>query len=314
MKKWIFIVTCLVLCCYLNIKVVKAETMNLGEDGIYEFLYTIITGEEDITYQFQFIASGYPINEDETAVFYLDSSEESHFVMKLTTEQYDTDEEGVWLQSTQKGSITLPKDADVQSFIVQYYAQYPTTDWVRYEVLGTLQESIIPTITPTITPVPTPIVELKVSIEEGKAVANYNTSGSTIISSSIELYEVSTLTNVDILIDEETFFSGSGTMKHLMEPGKVYKYKLCCVYEQEDGIQYEESIWSDDITIKDKEIEDYRESGKITNFRTLMLYIWENVMTLEISIEGYSVSFQQLFTYSMVAMILVGFFRMYNGR
>ena len=311
MKKWIFIVTCLVLCCYVNTKVIKAETIQLGEDGIYEFLYTIVTGEENTTYQFHFTASGYPINEDETSVFYLDSSGESHFVMKITTEQYDTDEEGVWLQSTQKGSITLPKDADIQSFIVQYYAQYPSTDWVRYEVLGTLQESIIPTI--TVTPIPTPSIELKISIEEGKAVANYNTSGSTIISSSIELYEVSTLTNVDILIDEETFFSGSGTMKHLMEPGKVYKYKLCCVYEQEDGIQYEESIWSDDITIKDKEIEDYRESGKITNFRTLMLYIWENVMTLELTIEGYTVTFQQLFVFSVVAVLVVGFFKGYIG-
>ena len=47
MKRWIFIVTCLVLCCYVNTKVIKAETIQLGEDGIYEFLYTIVTGEEN---------------------------------------------------------------------------------------------------------------------------------------------------------------------------------------------------------------------------------------------------------------------------
>ena len=274
MKKWIFILTCFILCCSFDTRVTRAETMNLGEAGTYEFTYTTVTGEENITYHFKFIANGYPISEGETSVFYIDSSGESHFLVKLTTESYETDAEGIWLQSIQKGSIILSNDTDIQCFKVHFYAQYPTVDWTRYEVIGTLQESTTPTITPnpTITPIPTPVLELNVHIADGKAIADYNVNGSTIINSSIELYEVNTITSSKILVDDTTFSSGTGSVSNFIEPGKIYNYRLCCTYEQ-DGVQQEIYLWSDDLIIEDEELEDYRETGKITNFRTLMLYI-----------------------------------------
>lgn len=309
MKKLIFMLTCFILCCYFDTRIIKAETMNLGEDGSYAFVYTIHTSDVDTTYYFEFTASGYPISEGETSVFYINSLGEYHFLTKLTTETYETDEEGIWLQSIQRGSATVSNDTDIQTLVLHCYVQYPSIAWEKYEVKGSLQEAQ----TPTPTPIPAPSLELNAYIEEGQAIAKYSVNGSTLVSSYIEFYEKSTLTNSEILINSEEFVSGSGSAKERMEPGKNYYYRLYCVYEQ-DGVQYEKEILSDNLMIADMELEDYRENGKITNFRTLILYIWEKFMALELTIEGYTVSFQQLFVYSMAAILVVSLLKGYSGR
>ena len=95
-----------------------------------------------------------------------------------------------------------------------------------------------------------------------------------------------------------------------MTPGKVYRYKLTYVFLR-DGIQFEKFLWSDDLTIIDEELEDYRSNKKITNFRTLMLYVWEDVFALEVPIEGFHISFQTIFIWLMIAVLIIGFIKKY---
>lgn len=170
-----------------------------------------------------------------------------------------------------------------------------------------------PTNTPTPTPSPTPAptLQLKAYVDNNTAVAEYYTGGCTPVKSMIEYYEVGTGTLLSKL-NSETFLSGAGTMENFMEPGKVYRYKLTYIY-QHDGIQYEKFLWSDDLSIKDQELEDYRESGKITNFRTLMLYTWENIMDIDIPVEGFELKARDLFIWIMVASLAIFFWRRWNG-
>lgn len=169
-----------------------------------------------------------------------------------------------------------------------------------------------PTNTPTPTPTPAPILELNAFVSDSTAVAQYYTGGCTPVKSTIEFYEVYTTADVLSKVNSESFVSGAGTVRNVMTPGKVYRYKLTYVY-QRDGVQYEKYLWSDDLTVVDQELEDYRNSGKITNFRTLMMYIWENAMELEIPIEGYHLKFKYLFIWIMIASLGIFFWRKWNG-
>ena len=168
-----------------------------------------------------------------------------------------------------------------------------------------------PTNTPTPTPTPGPILELNAFVTSKDAVAQYRTGGCTPIRSTIEFYEVDTSADILTKVNSEEFLSGTGTMRNTMIPGKVYRYKLTYIF-QRDSVQFEKYLWSDDLTIIDQELEDYRSNKKITNFRTLMLYVWEDVMKLEIPIEGFHISFQSLFIWVMVAVVLIWFIKKYN--
>lgn len=167
-----------------------------------------------------------------------------------------------------------------------------------------------PTNTPTPSPTPAPILELNAYVDGSKAVAQYYTGGCEPVRSSIEFYEVDMAADVLTRVNSETFLSGAGTMRNSMTPGKVYRYKLTYIY-QRDGIQYEKSLWSQDLTIVDQELEDYRNTGKITNFRTLMLYVWEKFMALEMLVEGFNISFQTLFIWGMVASVILWVIRQF---
>ena len=166
--------------------------------------------------------------------------------------------------------------------------------------------------TPTPSPTPAPILELNAFATSKDAVAHYRTGGCTPVRSLIEFYEVDTSANILSKINSEQFLSGSGTMRNNMIPGKVYRYKLTYIYQQ-DGVQYEKFLWSDYLSIVDQELEDYRNNKRITNFRTLMLYVWEDVMALNLPIEGYNISFQTLFIWLMVAFAIIAFLKWYKG-
>lgn len=167
-----------------------------------------------------------------------------------------------------------------------------------------------PTNTPIPTPTPTPILELNAFVTSKDAVAQYKTGGCTPVRSTIEFYEVDTSADILTKVNSEEFLSGTGTMRNTMTPGKVYRYKLTYVY-QRAGIQYEKFLWSDDLTLVDQELEDYRSNKKITNFRTLMLYVWEEFMSLELPVEGFHISFQTVFIWVMVAIVLIWFIKKY---
>lgn len=162
----------------------------------------------------------------------------------------------------------------------------------------------IPTNTPTPTPTPGPTLELNAFVDDTIAVAQYYTGGCSPVKSIIEFYEVVETADILTRTNSETFLSGTGTMRNTMIPGKVYRYKLTYIY-QRDGIQYEDFLWSQDLSIVDQELEDYRNNGKITNFRTAMICVWEQFMTLELPVEGFHISFKELFIWGMVASILL---------
>lgn len=167
-----------------------------------------------------------------------------------------------------------------------------------------------PKNTPTPTPTPGAVLELNAFADNKTAVAQYYTGGCEPVKSIIEFYEVDAVTDILTKVNSENFVSGAGTMRNTMTPGKVYRYKLTYVF-QRDGIQYEKFLWSDDLTCVDQELEDFRKNGKITNFRTLMIYTWENILSLELPIEGFHISFQTLFIWLMIAVVLIWFFKKY---
>lgn len=168
-----------------------------------------------------------------------------------------------------------------------------------------------PTNTPTPTPTPTPLLELYAYTTQNDAVAQYKTGGFIPIKSVIEFYEIDKVSGSKLKLDSYEFLSGSGIRRNSLIPGKVYRYKLTYIYEQ-DGVQYEKFIWSNDLSIIDKELEDYRTNKKITNFRTLMIYMWEDFLALELPIEGFNISFQTLLIWFMVASAIVLLFKWYN--
>ena len=128
----------------------------------------------------------------------------------------------------------------------------------------------------------------------------------------IEFYEVDRLSDSVMKLDGENFLSGAGTRSDNMEPGKWYRYKLTYIFER-DGVIFERYIWSEDLTITDKELDDYNQTGKITNFRTLILFIWNDLMDLEIPVEGYHVKIRSLFLWIMIAGLGIWFYKKWNG-
>lgn len=169
-----------------------------------------------------------------------------------------------------------------------------------------------PTNTPTPTPTPTPELKLKAYVDNNQAVAEYYTGGCTPVKSMIEFYMLDLATNSTLKIDGETFLSGAGSRTDAMELGKIYRYKLTYVY-QRSGIQYTEEIWSGDLTLVDHELEDYKTNGQVINFRTLMLWLWEDVMELTIPIEGFNIKARTLFIWILIASAGVFFFKKWNG-
>ncbi len=336
MKRYFFALLLLLSVVTAGKSIAFADVYLPGNVGNYEFNYTEERGETTTTYNFEFIASGYPVDSDHQVRWY-DSEGNDNYLGKLTVRnQYD--DNGDWLECISTGSWTLSNDLDIDHFTVKFGYQHGSVSWTYYELGATCQETSIvdppvitpeitpevtpdveeptPEITPEITPEPTPteapILELNAFVTSKDAVAQYKTGGCTPVRSTIEFYEVDTAADILSKINSEQFISGSGTMRNTMTPGKVYRYKLTYVY-QRDGIQYEKFLWSDDLTIVDQELEDYRSNKRITNFRTLMLYVWEDVMSLELPIEGFNISFQTWYIWLMVALALIWFIKKYNS-
>ena len=169
-----------------------------------------------------------------------------------------------------------------------------------------------PTSTPTPSPTPTPELKLKAYVDNNQAVAEYYTGGCTPVKSMIEFYMIDLAANSTLKIDGETFLSGAGSRTDSMQLGKVFRYKLTYVY-QRSGVQYTEEIWSGDLTLVDEELEDYRATGQVNNFRTLILWIWEEVMEINVPIEGFNLKMRNLFIWIMIASIAVVFYKKWNG-
>ena len=337
MKKWIFIIVLFIFVAVSEVLFVYAETFAPGEEGYFEFNYTAEVGSTSTKYYFEFSAYGYPCGST-NYIRYYDSNDELHWVCELDPKEWNKDSQGNFISCIYDGSATLSNDLDIKDIVVCFHYDLDASNLsVSKALSGTLVESVVvpevtpdieepdpeeptpeitpdptPTNTPTPTPTPGPILELNAFVTSKDAVAQYRTGGCTPVKSLIEFYEVDTSTDILTKVNSEQFLSGSGTMRNTMTPGKVYRYKLTYVF-QRDGIQYEKFIWSDDLTIVDQELEDYRSNKKITNFRTLMLYIWEEFMSLELLVEGFNISFQAIFIWGMVAVVIIWFIKKYNN-
>lgn len=340
MKRWIFTIAVLILLTLVPENVVNAEVLTTEEGGIYKFTYTADIGETSTNYYFEFFVYDKPTYSS-VIVRYYDSEGELNYICTLNAKEWETDENGTFLKGAYDGKASLINSLDIQQIVVCF--NIDGTDLSDVNILaGTLVDSsedepdptpeitpevtpdveepdptpeITPDPTPTSTPTPTPteapILELNAFVTSKDAVAQYKTGGCTPVKSTIEFYEVDTSADILTKINSEQFISGTGTMRNNMTPGKVYRYKLTYIY-QRNGIQYEKFLWSDDLSIVDQELEDYRTNKKITNFRTLMLYVWEDVMALELPVEGFHISFQTFFIWIMVALAILGFIKYFK--
>lgn len=174
-----------------------------------------------------------------------------------------------------------------------------------------------PTLEPTVEATPTPVVPnpdiyINVYVSGWNVIAEYSTGGHIPISSTITLYQIYDNGN-KIAIDSETFISGDGSISININPTYNYQYKISYTYECEDGNQYTDEEWSEILKPEDEELDNYRENPRIYNLRTLMLYIWENVMELTIPIEGFEIPIKTLFIWIIIASLLVFFYRKFSG-
>jgi len=165
----------------------------------------------------------------------------------------------------------------------------------------------LPTNSPTPSPTPTigPDMVLDVDLDGTATTAAYYTGGYSPVFSYIELYEIS---GYEILLEREQFLSGSGTRTDTLQKGKTYRYKLTYIFD-DNGSRYTRELWSDDIYVADPELDDYLQSGKIYNFRTLIAYIWDDVFELELPVEGFRIKFKTIFIWVMVAGAIIVFFK-----
>ncbi len=177
-----------------------------------------------------------------------------------------------------------------------------------------------PTPEPTETiPSPTPIIPPNINIHAyvsgWNVIAEYeidNIDAYTLINSTITLYQIDDNGN-KIAIDADILINNNGSISININPTYNYQYNISYTYEDEDGNQYTEEEWSDIVKPEDEELDNYREHPRIYNLRTLMLYVWENVMELTIPIEGFEISIKTLFIWVLIAMLLVFFYRKFSG-
>ena len=161
-----------------------------------------------------------------------------------------------------------------------------------------------PTNTPTPTPSPTPEAELYLNAYvngSDEAVAEYATGGCDSVKSVIALYEVSEKQPFldRIVVAQEVFIDGSGSMKQSIQPGKLYKYKLTYTYVI-DGIQYEKYVWSDFLSI----IDDYVYDGGIRTFRDLMYFVWYDLFEIDMEVEGFNFSLKSIYLWLLIAGVM----------
>ena len=129
---------------------------------------------------------------------------------------------------------------------------------------------------------------------------------------TITLYQINDNGN-KIAIDADILINNNGSISVNVNPTYNYQYNISYTYEDEEGNQYTEEEWSDIVKPEDEELENYRENPHIYNLRTLMLYVWENLMELTIPIEGFEISIKTLFIWIIIASLLVLFYRRFSG-
>ena len=166
---------------------------------------------------------------------------------------------------------------------------------------------------PTPTPVIPPDIDINAYVSGWNVIAEYNIiNGYIPISATITLYQIDNNGN-KIAIDSDILISNNGSITININPTYNYQYKISYTYECEDGNQYTDEEWSDILKPEDEELDNYRENPRIYNLRTLMLYIWENVMELTIPIEGFEIPIKTLFIWIIIASLLVFFYRKFSG-
>lgn len=351
MKKWFFLFTFLI-CIYASVGRTAFARIYYPVSGneslSVEVEYTEEKTDSEITYNFK-IYSSVQLRTSSCELYYVDSSYDSHSC--VYNNQFDVKynylDSGEFDFMVLSAVLVLPADTDlIDNDSIRFYfssgfddervevAQcmvYATctlsseeepsvTPEVTPEVTPDVTPEADPTVTPTPTPTntpaptptPTPLLQLHAYVDNNKAVAEYKTGGCVPIKSIIEFYEVDRLSDSAMKIDGENFLSGAGTRSDNMEPGKWYRYKLTYIFER-DGVIFERYIWSEDLTITDKELDDYNQTGNITNFRTLILFIWNDLMDLEIPIEGYHVKIRSLFLWTLIAGLGIWFYKKWNG-
>ncbi len=168
---------------------------------------------------------------------------------------------------------------------------------------------------PSPTPVIPPNIKIHAYVSGWNVIAEYDIEhidGYTPINSTITLYQIDDNGN-KIAIDADVLINNNGLISINVNPTYNYQYNISYTYEDEEGNQHTEEEWSDIVKPEDEELDNYRENPHIYNLRTLMLYIWEEVMELTIPIEGFEISIKTLFIWIIIASLLVFFYKKFSG-
>lgn len=169
-----------------------------------------------------------------------------------------------------------------------------------------------PTPKPTATPTPKPTPEAWVDVTVSGSLADiaYFTGGMDSVSSRFELewylYGIDEDDPFYDVIEWADFIDGHGSYSQKLVPDTWYRAKVVYRYSDSGGVLREVVAYSDYFQAQKPPRSRY-----IRNLKELMAWVWDSLLEIEITYEGFTISFKQIFLFTLIAPTLIVFmFRM----
>ncbi len=163
-----------------------------------------------------------------------------------------------------------------------------------------------PEVTPDVTPEPEPVVTLNVNVNGFDSVSTYYTGGMDSVSSYFEIqwymYGKDDPDGIYDTMDRVSFVDGRGTYKYTLTRGEWYRAMVSYTYLDSDGVEQTKEVYSDFF-------QGYEGGNPIViwNLKSLLEWVWNELMELELTYEGFTISFKQLFLFALIAPTLILF-------
>ena len=179
------------------------------------------------------------------------------------------------------------------------------------ETAVTPEPTLEPTATSTPKPTPTsaPVVTLDVSLDGLESDFDYYTGGCDSVSSYFEIrYFVNGSDDPDGIydtVDRVTFVDGKGSYSYILSNGEDYQAVVSYTYLDTSGTKQTKVVYSEFFQAGGAPVGS--NPKVIWNLKSLMAWVWNDLMEIPITYEGFTVTFKQIFLFSMVAPTIILF-------
>ena len=166
-----------------------------------------------------------------------------------------------------------------------------------------------PTVIPTVKPedVSEPYLSVDVNVYGTNATIYYYTGGMDSVSSYLELqwfmYGKDDTDGIYDTMDRVDFVDGCGTYKGNLSNGEWYRAYLSYTYVDANGKEQTKVVYSDFFQASNNE-----KNIVIWNLKSLLDWIWTSLFEIPITYEGFTITFKQIFLFSLIAPTLILFF------